>query len=92
MEVNQIGRFDDSEAGRLTDREIELQSAAEIAVLRNGCRVKSRGRSELLQEVSFNRANSPENRWLILLFWTAIDSALRWPTRITRRLPRVTPV
>jgi hypothetical protein len=40
MEVNQIGRFDDSEAGRLTDREIELQSAAEIAVLRDGCRVK----------------------------------------------------
>ncbi len=39
-----------------------------------------------------SRASSPENRFSVRLFRTAIASAFRWPMSTTGFLPRVMPV
>ena len=36
-----------------------------------------------------SRASSPENRGVTRYYLTANANALRWPTRTTKRLPRV---
>jgi len=42
-----------------------------------------------LSEFSFSRTSSPENRFSVRLFRTAIANAFRWPISTTSFLPRV---